>query len=136
MNIFLHLFLPMLSLAAPEPKLEFSYEPVEGEAPSVCSHERIRDLPDWDVSCNTPYGAKKFSAHVIVREYPRNNSTGIEILYWVTEPGDAPNAVRKFHSTSGFFHLKGATELEGFSLSQGVENDFAQLTLRFRKPSS
>ena len=121
---------------APEPKMEFAYEPVEGEEPSSCVHERIRDLPDWDVVCETPYGKKTYSAHVIVREYPRQGATGLEILYWVSEPGDTPTSPHKFHSTSALVHLRGSTSLDSFSLSQGVENDMALLTLRLRMPSN
>jgi hypothetical protein len=120
-------------LAFAQPTMTFTYEPAEGQEPSPCTYEQIKDLPDYDVTCATPFGVKNFGAHVIVREFPHasKGDTGVEILYWVTERGDAQ---RKFHSTSALFHLKGSTTLADFSLSQGVENDFASLALGWRNP--
>ena len=135
MNTFFALLLTSLSHAAPLPKMQFTYEPVEGEAPSSCTHVQISDLPDWDVNCVTPYGTKTYTVHVIVREYPRASDTGLEILYWITEPGDTETSSRKYHSTTAFFHLNGATSLSDFSLSQGVENDQSSLTLGWEKPN-
>jgi hypothetical protein len=134
MTTLLTLFLAHLSLATPLPKFDFTYEPIEGEAASACTKTQIQDLPDWDVTCLTPYAKKTFSAHVIVREYPRATDTGVEILYWVTEPGDKPTSPRKYHSATAFFHLKGATTLNDFSLSEGVENDQASLVLNYVTP--
>ena len=131
-SFFLGLF---TTAEAASPKMIFRYEPFEGEGPSQCVHEQIQDLPDWRVTCDTPYGKKKFTAHVVLRELPRKELTGLEILYWVTEPGEKPNAPPKFHSTSALFTLKGNTSLDHFSLSQGVENDFASLTLAWVRGS-
>jgi hypothetical protein len=133
-TFFFALLLAPLALAAPLPKFDFTYEPVEGEAASACTKRQIQDLPDWDVTCFTPYAKKTFSAHVIVREYPRAPDTGVEILYWVIEPGDKPTSPRKYHSASALFHLKGATTVSDFSLSQGVENDQASLVLNYVTP--
>jgi len=110
-------------------RFHFRYEPVEGEPATLCTHKQIRDLPDWSVECKTGYGTKTFTVHLIVREYPRQGETGVEILYWVTEPGDTPTSPRKYHSTSALFRLKGDSGLSSFLLSQGVENDMASLVL-------
>lgn len=124
----------LLSLAAQaDPLMHFSYEPAE-DASTSCTHQQIRDLPDYAVTCATPYGTKTFTAHVIVRQAPRGNDTGAELLYWVTEPGDTETSPRKYHSTTALFHLKGSTSLTDFSLSQGVENDQASLVLGWRNP--
>ncbi len=111
----------------------FHYQPAEGEGPSLCSHERIRDLPDWKVSCQTPYALKTFTAHVVVQEYPNKTAAGLEILYWVTEPGTTPLAPSIFHSTSALLKWQGSGTLAGFALSQGVENDLASLALGWQQ---
>lgn len=131
---FFALLLTQLSLAAPVPKMVFTYEPVEGEAASLCDARQIQDLPDWDVTCVTPYATKTFGAHVIVRESPHASDTSVEILYWVTERGDSGTTPRKYHSSSALFHLKGSTTLADFSLSQGVENDQSSLVLGWAAP--
>lgn len=120
------------SFAFALPSMTFRYEPMEGES-SPCTFEQIRDLPDWAVTCSTGYGKKRFAAHVIVRENPRPNDTGLEILYWVTDRGDTDSTPPKFHSTSALFRLAGNASLSEFTLSQGVENDFAMLTLGWKK---
>lgn len=107
--------------------MHFRYEPNEGAEAIECTHKQIKDLPDWDIEC----GEKKFSAHVIVRPYfhERAPKTKIEILYWVVEPGKKPRDTNIFHSSSFMVRLKEKTDLYSVSLSQGVENDFAGLTL-------
>lgn len=113
--------------------MHFRYQPVEGETATNCQHTQIRDLPDWKVICSTAYGTKTYTAHVIVRQYNNATKTGLELLYWVTEPGETPTSVHKFHSTSALMKFKGSTELLDFSLSQGVENDMATLDLSWTK---
>lgn len=130
--LFLSCLPPASSFAAPgEAGMVFSYQPMESAA-WPCEHKRIRDLPDWTVTCESQYGTKTFTAHVIVRESKRPVNTGLEILYWVTAPGDTETSPRKYDSTSALINLSGQTKLEDFSFSQGVENDAASLTLRWR----
>ncbi|HEY8278428.1 MAG TPA: hypothetical protein VIH99_02315 [Bdellovibrionota bacterium] len=124
------------SHAKPVPEMHFRYEPSEQEPATDCTHVQIRDLPDWDVTCETPFGRKTFTAHVIVREYPKEDSTGLEILYWVREPGELPNSPGKYHSTTAFMHFTKGSSLADFSLFQGVENDMASLRLRWKSPVS
>jgi hypothetical protein len=129
----LFLLLAGLLPAAQPAKLVFHYQLAEGEGPSECSQAQIRDLPDWKVSCRTPYGEKTYTAHVVVREYTKEAAAGLEILYWVTEPGATESAPPVFHSTSALLKWRGSGSLEGFSLSQGVENDLASLVLGWKK---
>jgi hypothetical protein len=112
--------------------MSFIYQPVE-DVSTFCTHEQIRDLPDWNVSCETPYGKKTFKAHVIIRENPRGHNTGLEILYWVTAPGDKPTSPGKYHSTTLLLNLEGDTKMQDFALSQGVENDMAYLMMRWQR---
>lgn len=129
MQILFFLLMGVFHSAEAAQKMQFTYEVVEGAEPSKCKHEQIQDLPDWRVYCDTPYGKKVFTAHVIVREVPRKESTSLEMLYWVTEPGVSEKASSQFHSTTALIRLKGSTSLTSFSVSQGVENDFASLLL-------
>lgn len=131
MRVIPVLFASLLSnaaLAAPL-KMSFQYVPNEGGQILECAHTRIRDLPDWKVDCGN--GQKTFTAHVIARQYQREPTpqTGLEILYWVTEPGETPTSVRKYHSTTMFLQLKYKTEVHSLVLYQGVENDMASLRL-------
>jgi|GEM_PF-5651531 len=120
------------SRAATE-NMRFTYQPME-DLGTECTHKQIRDLPDWDVACETPYGLKKFSAHVVVRENHRGEEkTGLEVLYWVTAPGDTETSPRKYSSTSALIGLSGKTKLEDFTFSQGIENDAAYLSLDWKR---
>jgi hypothetical protein len=113
-----------------EDLLRFRYVPNEGLA-LTCSHERIRDLPDWRVSCG---GEKSFTAHVIVRESEGEAGARLEIHYWVTAPGENERAPRKFHSTTALLHLNKGAETRSMILFQGVENDQASLVLDWSAP--
>lgn len=118
------------ALAAGEPRMSFTYVPNSEDAPMLsCRHERIRDLPDWKVLCGN--GEKSFTAHVIIRRMDRAQipQTSMEILYWVTEPGDTPTSVHKFHSTTALIHLRNQTDVYSMTLYQGVENDQASLRM-------
>ncbi len=124
--MFLSLLLSLVSFAN-EPNFQFSYQP--NEAPSIpCAMERIRDLPDWLVTCEDGGRKKTFVAHVILRETLRERDSSLEILFWVTDRNEkAP----KFTSGTSLIHLKQRSALAGVVLSQGVENDSAQLVLRW-----
>ncbi len=120
--------------ASAEVKMNFTYIPHEGDGlPNQgvlsCTHERIRDLPDWKIVCGKE--EKTYTAHVIIRKMDRSfePQTAIEILYWVTEPGDTPTSIRKYHSTSATIRLKQQTNVDSITLYQGVENDMASLRL-------
>lgn len=138
MNSFLLLLLTPFAFAQAltTDQMRFSYQPME-DVGTECSHKQIRDLPDYAVECVTPYETKLFTAHVIVRESVREKNTGLEVLYWVSAPGDTPTSPHKFDSSSLLLNMAGKTSLENFSFSQGVENDGAYLTLGFKTdPSS
>jgi hypothetical protein len=132
MNLILVILLTPLAFAVGE-RLQFTYQPME-DAATVCSHKKIRDLPDYHVECITPYETKLFSAHVVVRENVRKINTGMEVLYWVTAPGDTPTSPHKFNSSSLLLNVSGKSNLEDLSFSQGVENDRAYLTLKWKRP--
>lgn len=120
------LWLALAAHANTDGELRFQYVPNEGEAPTACTHKRIRDLPDWAVRCETPYGTKVFTAHVVIRQ---PNPLAIEILYWVTDPAAAPGGGPAFHSTTTYLRWKDKNAPVAASLAQGIENDYASLTL-------
>lgn len=131
MKVIPLLFVSLIStqaLASPL-KMSFKYVPHEGSESLDCTHTRIRDLPDWKVDCGN--GQKTFTAHVIARKYQREPTpqTGLEVLYWITEPGETPTSVRKYHSTTLFLQLTNKTDVHSLTLFQGVENDQASLRL-------
>jgi hypothetical protein len=117
----------LFAFAAIEPNFHFSYQP--NEAPSIpCAMERIRDLPDWLVTCEERGRKKVFVAHVILRETLREQDASLEILFWVT---DRNQSTPKFTSGTSLIHLKQRSALALVTLSQGVENDSAQLVLQW-----
>lgn len=127
----LSLLFAILSFASVEDaNLRFQYVPNEGGEIRNCTHQRIRDLPDWSIRCE---GMKKeFAAHVVIREHQRGASTSFEILYWVTDRGENSTTRPIFHSTTTWVHLKKAGEAASLSLSQGVENDYASLVMEWK----
>lgn len=127
--LYLFVFLAGIARAEPEPNFHFSYVPNEGAEGVACTHERIRDLPDWRVACPFFGEEKRFTAHVLLRNFPSQKKSAVELLYWVTEAADAPGSSPKFHATSALLKLKGETALDSLSLAQGVENDYASLVL-------
>lgn len=112
--------------ASAAPLLKFTYVPNEGAEMRNCTHKPIRDLPDYEVFC----GDKSFTAHVIVRELNGGPQTKLELLYWVTEPGETDRAPPKFHGSSVWIRLAdNKSSFASVSLAQAVENDYASLTL-------
>lgn len=135
-SLFLCFILWTVTAQAAVPEMNFTYVPNEaGDLPDAgnlkCEFQRIRDLPDWKVSC----GAEKtFTAHVVIRSMQRDSApqTAFEILFWVTEPGESPNSSHKFHSTTAILELEKATSFSRLVIYQGVENDQASLKLEVR----
>ncbi len=116
----------------------FTYIPHEGDGlPNAgvleCTHERIRDLPDWKVVCGK--NEKTYTAHIILRQAQKSSEpqTMLEIMYWITEPGDTPTSVRKYHSVSANIYLREKTDLFRMVLYQGVENDQSSLRLEVKR---
>ncbi|MBI3505041.1 MAG: hypothetical protein HY059_09385 [Proteobacteria bacterium] len=125
------LALLLLPASAFAQTMRFRYVPNEGDFGLDCTHERIQDLPDWRVSCG-PNAEKKFSVHLIVRTFPgAGTKSTLEIMYWVTESsvGTKPPV---FHANTSWLRFKSGGELESLSMHQGVENDYASLTIELK----
>ncbi len=123
-TIFLVLLIASFSFAyeLKDKEMGFMYIPFEGGGEMSCTHSRIRDLPDWKVNC----GKKEFAAHIVIREYQKSSEpqTGLEILYWITDR-NSPSPI--FNSGTHWINLKKKTSLDSLILSQGVENDYANV---------
>ena len=108
--------------------LAFQYQSNDGEISLLCTHGRIRDLPDWEVVCGkgTPL-LKKFAVHFVMNRGQRQGAPRewYEVLYWVTERQERP----RFSSTSITINLNEASPVHSLRLFQSVENDYASLSV-------
>lgn len=113
-------------------RLRFDFVSHDGQTLIPCRHQRIRDLPDWQVQCKGPNGlTKTYAAHVVLTRGVRPPQLGqgiwYEILYWVTDRKNNQKPV--FHSSSMTLNLSPSSQLQSFRIYQGVENDFGSLVL-------
>ncbi len=116
-------------------QLRFHYQSADGEIQLTCAHKRIRDLPDWRVICGSGTKLEKeFAVHLVVLKgkRPLQSEIWYRFLYWVTDRQSDARPV--FNSTSLLLNLKEGSKPNSLSLDQGVENDYAQLSLVFRMP--
>lgn len=122
------------NLALQEDDVRFSYSSADGEFTLKCTHYFDKpDLHDFMVWCGkgTPH-LRTFRVHFLVRHHdrPHIGKSAFEVLYWVTDRDQEPS--RRFSSTSSWIHFRNPSDLEKMSFSQGVENDYANLTIEFK----
>ncbi|WII73106.1 hypothetical protein QJS83_04370 [Bdellovibrio sp. 22V] len=116
-----------------EDDVTFRYQSSDGTLDLKCTH--VFDQPeahDWDVWCGK--GTKwlrQFRVHFLVRQYETRTAdrSAFEVLYWVIDR-DTPTP--KFSSTSSWLQFRNKSNLEVMSFSQGVENDYAYLTVELK----
>ncbi|WP_413292649.1 hypothetical protein ACLSU7_14585 [Bdellovibrio sp. HCB185ZH] len=119
--------------AVTEDNVKFRWMSNDGEIILNCSHVYDRpDAWDWDVWCGK--GTKmfrEFRVHFLVQEYnhPKLEKKAFQVLYWVTDRNSEP---RKFDSMSQWLQFNGKPDVEYFSFSVGVENDYGILELDYR----
>ncbi|MDG0815403.1 hypothetical protein [Bdellovibrio svalbardensis] len=117
-----------------EDDVTFRYMSNDGTFDLKCAH--VYDKPgawDWDVWCGKGTNMlKMFRVHFLVRQYKAKaaEKTGFEILYWVIDRNQP--ATKAFSSTSTWLQFNSLTDPEVLSFSQGVENDYAYLTLEYK----
>ena len=72
-----------------------------------------------------------YRVHLLVRQYSKDttNKKDLEILYWVT---DRNQATPKFNSTSQWIQLNGQADLDFFTMSVGVENDYGTIDVTYK----
>lgn len=139
--------IPALSFAAPVPKgfskigtkaiqeddVKFTYMSNDGEIRLSCAHVYDRpDAWDWDVWCGKGTNMLRiFRVHFLAQQFysSKADKSAIEILYWVTDRDQVPT--KMFSSTTTWLQFKGKVLPEKLEFSQGVENDYAYLTLEF-----
>ncbi|KHD89111.1 MAG: hypothetical protein OM95_04585 [Bdellovibrio sp. ArHS] len=149
MNTFKYVLLsifvlyPALSFSAPagffltgtkeitEDMVRFHYLSNDGTLDLKCTHLFDKpDAHDWDVWCGK--GTKwlrQFRVHFLVRKYQGKTEpkSAYEVLYWVIDRDQPMN--KAFASTSSWIQFNNPSNLERLSFSQGVENDYAYLTV-------
>lgn len=120
--------------AIDEDNVSFKYVSNDGSIDLNCTHYFDKpELSDWDVWCGK--GTKmlrQFRVHFLVREYRHQTEekSAYEILYWVIDRNQ--NLSKAFSSTSSWIELQKKAPLQRLSFSQGVENDYAYLTVELK----
>ena len=118
-----------------EEDVTFRYQSNDGTFDLECTH--VFDNPeahDWDVWCGKGSGTnvfRQFRVHFMVRalEHRTLQKSAYEVLYWVI---DRSTKKPQFDSTSTWLQFDNLSKLEVMSFSQGVENDYAMLTVTFK----
>ena len=65
---------------APE-KVKFTFMSTDGSVWINCTHKKTNVPHGWEVTCED----KKFSLHLFMQEYARENESTYEFHYWVDE---------------------------------------------------
>jgi hypothetical protein len=118
-----------------EDDVTFRYQSNDGTFDLECTH--VFDRPeahDWDVWCGKGSGTnllRQFRVHFMVRalEHRVLQKSAYEVLYWVI---DRDSKKTQFDSTSTWLQFNNLSKLEVMSFSQGIENDYALLTVTFK----
>lgn len=122
-----------------EDDVTFRYQSNDGTFDLECAH--VFDSPesnDWDVWCGKGSGTKllrQFRVHFMVRalEHRTLKKSAYEVLYWVIDRDSTKtHKTVQFDSTSTWLQFNNPSQLEVMSFSQGVENDYAMLTVTFK----
>jgi hypothetical protein len=118
-----------------EEEAVFSYASADGEFNLKCTHYLDKpETHDFDVWCGkgTPW-LRTFRVHFMVRQHdkPNEGKSAFEVLYWVIDR-DQKDASKKFSSGSTWISFRNPSDLERMSFSQGVENDYANLSVDYR----
>jgi len=114
-------------------KIEFYYQNSDGTIELECKHWIGNFYSgDFEVACGKGTQLfKQYAAHVVVRSFSRGDQTTFEILYWITDK-NVKGSVPSFSSHSQLFTVDRGTKIREFQMSQGIENDYAQLVLKYK----
>ncbi len=118
-----------------ESEVTFSYASADGEFTLKCTHYLDKpETHDFDVWCGkgTPY-LRTFRVHFLLRQHdkPEQGKSAFEVLYWVIDR-DQRDASRKFSSGNTWISFRNPSDVERMNFSQGVENDYAYLSVDYR----
>lgn len=116
--------------------INFNYSSADGEIQLKCDfYFAAPELHDWNVWCGKGTALfRTFRVHLLFREYRHTvlEKSAYEVLYWVT---DRDQPIQKaFSSTSSWLEFNNISSMSKISLSQGVENDYALLTMTYQPP--
>ncbi len=125
---------PLRAKEIREDDITFRYTSSDGTFDLSCAH--VFDEPklnDWDVWCGK--GTKllrQFRVHLLIRELENRaaQKSAYEVLYWVIDRNQ-PSA-KMFSSTSTWLQFNNLSDLQVMSFSQGIENDYAYLTVQYK----
>ena len=133
--------LPHMAQALPAPippeklqdMIQFSYASTDGSFQLNCTHWIYNRMAgDFDVVCGKgTKWLKEFSVHLLIRTVPTAKTTSFEIIYLLTDR-NSKGPVPRFSSHSQLFTVDNTTSIKEFNMSLGVENDYAQLTLKYQ----
>lgn len=116
-------------------QIRFRYAPFESKS-IECQHERIRDLPDWNVFCKGPHQSLDFKVHLVLRKHPRQAKfTAFELLYWVTRV-DRENNKNHYSGTSLMLTLDRLANEKEIRIGQAMNNHTAELEMVFYPQAS
>ena len=127
-------FSPAIKTSAiKESDVSFSYDSADGGVHLSCVHFYANpEAWDWDVWCGKGTGTlRTFRVHFLLRPYKSKvgEKSAFEVLYWVIDRDQATN--KAFSSTTQWLQFNTLTQPETLSFSQGIENDYASLTLKY-----
>lgn len=111
-------------------ELKFEYVSQDGTYWQDCAHWQQDDsLPDWDVICGKGSDhVTRFHVVFWLRKYFRGKQMALENVYYVT---DRNGKDLRFVSHSNWIELANQTEVGFMKFYQGVENDYASLSLSY-----
>jgi hypothetical protein len=114
-------------------KIEFHYSSSDGGFELDCKHWIGNfNAGDFSVACGKGTKWIRFySVHLLIRQIPAPTSTSFEILYWVTDR-NAKGSTPAFSSHSQLVTIDKNAKIKEFRMSQGIENDYAQMSLHYR----
>lgn len=116
-----------------ESEVKFSYSSADGEFTLKCTHYLHEPaLHDFDVWCGKGTShLRTFRVHFLARQHekPQLGKNSLEVLYWVIDRDQ--DMTRKFSSGSTWINFKNKSDIERMNFSQGVENDYAYLSVEY-----
>jgi hypothetical protein len=127
-------------LAIRDTDVTFSYISNDGSIQLKCDqYFADTTLNDWDVWCGKGTNMfRQFRVHFLVRQYQSKvgEKSAFEILYWIIDRKQPSVTSETFKSNTTWIQFRNLSDLDLFTLSQGVENDYAYLVLSFKPTSS
>jgi hypothetical protein len=118
----------VLTLA--QDRLSFSYDSQDGEIVMPCRHSFLPHSQDWALECasaDRPNDIKKFTVHLVIKIYHRNQSPKMayQILYWVIDQQVRSVEPGKYLGTTMWMNFDEPSQLTSLQMGQDVQNIFS-----------